>query len=271
MSALFFGSIIGFCMKNWISHKLSEKKETDIVMQNMIIGNKRAIDDIYDNYDDELDDSIHDKLDDSIHDKLSIKEDCMNLSSDEEQKPMLTNIIKVITNHMYANVYMMEFRNSNDVSSISIVFDTFGDILSCVHNETEFPTIPYKEFGHYILLTLADFIYKSKHYQVLSFIVVNELHDNRNPLRKIFTTKYEKKYNNIQKHIKKISHLYKNHLYDLSFIRKMIKKENENAMITFPYNVNNILSQFILSNGTLKNIGPIPYVVTSVIMYAMSD
>ena len=103
---------------------------------------------------------------------------------------------------------------------------------------------------------------KSTHYKILCYIVANELYQKRDPLRETFLVKYGKKYNNIRKHIVFIKKTFgvfcENHL---EIVKEKINETKQIVNLTFPYNVTNVLSQFMLANGVLEHIGPIPFVI----------
>ena len=185
---------------------------------------------------------------------------------------MLTDKITVEYHRLYTNVYIIEFRNSNNISALTIVYDTFGDILSSTCNELEFPNISYKDFGNYILMNIANHVKQSMHRKVLGYIVANEIHQKRNPLRLSFLEKYGKRYNNVRSHVvmmkKEFGKLCENQILT---VKEKINQSHENVILSFPYNVDNVLSQFMLLNGFLGNKGPITFVMVQVFIPNEND
>ena len=267
MSILFISSVVGFCLRDWVVQNFLTFKT-----------NKR----------------IHEAIDKRIFETNNIEllkvntknslpitpiESVSTLDISEPEEVNfevmvdanicntcgLTDAFECIQRHLYANVYMIEFINSNNIVAAAIIYDTFGEILSSKFDEQQFPDMSYDKFGKIIIYIIAMIIIKDKSLKAIIYIVSNELNSGRDPLRKSFINKYNKRYNNIRRTIQRIKELvrdiYKNNLKQM---KKIIDEQYTNVTLFTSYDVNNVLTQFMMPYGKIKYISTLPFIVSTI-------
>lgn len=271
MSLLFVGSIIGFCTKDWLVHNFLTFKTEPIAIKNL-------------NHDEELehgkDDSVAIEnvvIESDIPENIDTRSDITITSvldspnfeviteTNDFEHDGLTSKINYTRHKINSNIYLLDVTNSNNITAATIMYDTFGEILSAKFDEEQFPEMSYYAFGNYLLHLIAVLISKDKSFKAIIYIVTNELRADRNPLRESFIKKYENRYNNLYRTIcrikKMIGNSYKN---NLNHIQEIIDEQYNVITLTSSYNVNNVLTQFMMENGNLKNIGPLLFVETEI-------
>lgn len=167
---------------------------------------------------------------------------------------------------MYQNVYKIVFSN-NDNIVLTVIFDTLGDIIFNDYTENQIEDkieMSLCLFCDFVLKTICNIICNCKMSLLIKKHIAREIYCGTNPNNKKFIAKHNKKYNNLEYHVKWIKIFLSKYCkkYSGKKMKEFLEEKPEQVRIRIIYDNKNILSQILLTKGALTYTGPIPHIVS---------
>ena len=254
MSILFIGSILTFCANQYRS-KLKHINN-DIIPKKSNEQNILKLENYNINFNNE---HLTVDTDDAIHNIIRTN-NTNNINNTNEKH--FGDKITFKKCRMYQNVYKIVFSN-NDKIVLTVIFDTLGDIIfnNYIEEQMEMSLCLFCDF---VLETICDIVSKCKKSITIKKHIAREIYCSTNPNNKKFIAKHNKNYNNLPYHVKWITKFLSKYSkkYSVKQMREFLEAKPKQVRIRIMYNVNNILSQILLSKGALIYIGPIPHIIS---------